>query len=144
MTIGADFLTKYLKIKDKKVALQIWDFAGEERFFFLFPGYIRGASGGIFMFDITRMSSLTRLNKWIQAFKKRRNEEGENIPILIIGGKSDLHSRRVVFSDDVEKLVQSHNFFDYLECSAKTGENVEQVFYKIAEFLTEKIGILQF
>ena len=96
------------------------------------------------MFDITRMSSLTRLNKWIQTFKKGRNEEGGYIPILMVGGKSDLHNRRAVVSDDAKKLVQSHNLFDYIECSAKTGENVELIFYKIAEFLTEKIGILQF
>ena len=65
MTIGVDFRMKQLKVNEKIVTLQIWDFAGEERFRFLLPHYITGASGGIFMYDITRYSSLKNLNEWI-------------------------------------------------------------------------------
>ncbi|MCJ7649542.1 MAG: GTP-binding protein, partial [Candidatus Lokiarchaeota archaeon] len=32
MTIGADFSVKDVKVDNKTVNLQIWDFAGEERF----------------------------------------------------------------------------------------------------------------
>ena len=37
MTLGVDFLLKAIDIDNFKVKLQIWDFAGEERFRFLFP-----------------------------------------------------------------------------------------------------------
>ena len=142
MTIGVDFLVKSLEIQGKKVALQIWDFAGEKRFQFLLPGYVKGTSAGIFMFDITRMSSLTSLNEWLEFFKKGTDEEGENIPIMMVGGKIDLSNRRSVFSIDAKEIAQSHNILEYIECSSKTGENVEFLFNKLAQFLLKNAGMV--
>ncbi len=59
MTIGVDFYTKSIEIQDIRVNLQIWDFAGEHQFKNLLPNYVIGASGGIFMYDISRFYSLT-------------------------------------------------------------------------------------
>ena len=142
MTIGVDFLMKDLEIQGKKVALQIWDFAGEKRFQFLLSGYVKGASAGIFMFDITRMSSLTSLTEWLEVFKKGTDEEGEGIPIIMVGGKIDLSNRRSVFSIDAKEIAQSHNLLEYIECSSKTGENVELIFHNLAQFLIKNAGIL--
>lgn len=142
MTIGVDFLMKTLEIQGKKVALQIWDFAGEKRFQFLLPVYVKGSSAGIFMFDITRMSSLTSLNEWLEVFKKGTEEEGKNVPIMMIGGKIDLSNRRSVFSIDAKEIAQSHNLLEYIECSSKTGENVELIFHKLAQFLLKNAGIV--
>ena len=50
MTLGVDFLSKDVEINGERVKLQIWDFAGEERFRFLFPSYLKGANGAIFMY----------------------------------------------------------------------------------------------
>ena len=70
ITIGVDFHIKKLDIQDKRVSLQIWDFAGEGRFRALLPSYVLGASGGIFMYDITRYSSLRNFQEWLTIFKK--------------------------------------------------------------------------
>ena len=142
MTIGVDFLMKDLEFQGKKVALQIWDFAGEKRFQFLLPGYVKGTSAGIFMFDITRMSSLTSLKEWLDVFKKGTDEEGANVPIMIVGGKIDLSDRRSVFSIDAKEMAQSYNLLDYIECSSKTGENIELIFDKLAQFLLKNAGII--
>jgi len=69
ITIGVDFHVKKLEVNGKKVLLQIWDFAGEKRFRFLLPSYVLGASGGIFMYDITRYSSLKNFPEWVKIFK---------------------------------------------------------------------------
>jgi len=142
MTIGVDFLMKTLEIQKKKVVLQIWDFAGEKRFQFLLPGYVKGASAGIFMFDITRMSSLTSLKEWLDVFKKGTDDDGANIPIMMVGGKIDLSDRRSVFSIDAKEIAQSHNLLEYIECSSKTGENIELIFNKLAQFLLKNAGML--
>ncbi len=142
MTIGVNFLLKDLEIQGKRVALQIWDFAGEKRFQFLLPGYVKGTSAAIFMFDITRMSSLTSLNEWLEVFKKGTDEEGGNVPIMMVGGKIDLSNRRSVFSIDAKETAQSHNLLEYIECSSKTGENIELIFNKLAQFLLKNAGIL--
>ena len=141
MTIGVDFLMKKLEIKNKLVSLQIWDFAGETRFRFLLPSYVRGASAGIFMFDVTRQSSLKNLPEWLEVFKKGTEEREEEMPIIMVGGKSDLHERRSVTSKDAADIARSHNLYEYIECSAKTGENVESIFYKLAHELTDRAGI---
>ncbi len=142
MTIGVDFLMKDIEIQGKKVALQIWDFAGEKRFQFLLPGYVKGTSAGIFMFDITRMSSLVSLNEWLEVFKKGADKEGANIPIMMVGGKIDLSDRRSVFCIDAKEMAQSYNILEYIECSSKTGENIELIFTKLAQFLLKNAGIL--
>ena len=142
MTIGVDFLMKDLEIQGKKVALQIWDFAGEKRFQFLLPGYVKGASAGIFMFDLTRVSSLTSLTEWLEVLKKGTDNNVKNLPIMMVGGKKDLNDRRSIFSIDAKELAQSHNLLEYIECSSKTGESVELIFHKLAQFLIKRAEIL--
>ena len=142
MTIGVDFLLKTLNIEDKKVALQIWDFAGEDRFRFLLPRYVKGASSGIFMFDITRNTSLKNLPDWLEVFYDGTKDSNQKVPIIMVGGKLDLHDRRSVYSNDAVELAKKYDLYDYIECSAKTGENVDIIFYKIARNLTEMAGLL--
>ena len=142
MTLGVDFHMKKFEFHGKRVSLQIWDFAGEGRFRFLLPGYVKGASGGIFMFDITRRSSLRNFGDWLEIFKGGTGDMKIDVPIIMIGGKLDLHDRRSVFSNDAVDLAKKHELLDYIECSAKTGENVELIFYKLALELTKRAHLI--
>ncbi|MBY9008054.1 MAG: GTP-binding protein [Candidatus Lokiarchaeota archaeon] len=138
MTIGLDFYSKQLIIKGIKIALQVWDFAGEERFRFLLPSYVMGASGGIFMYDITRFTSLKNFPEWFSIFKKgfnNSNNDEQKLPIIMIGGKSDLSEKRTVLRKHAEKIVNDENLYSYFECSSKTGENVENIFNEIVLYL---------
>ena len=137
ITIGVDFHMKVVKMYGMKVKLQIWDFAGEERFRFLLPGYMRGASGGIFMYDTTRYSSLKHIDDWMEALNTDILKTPEQIPIILVGGKTDVDSKEAF------KIAKSNNLNGYIECSAKTGENVEIIFETIASIMLEKSGLLQ-
>jgi len=141
LTIGVDFHIKAVDIEGKKVTLQIWDFAGEERFRFLLPSYAKGANGAIFMFDITRYASLTSVNEWLDVFRKSLIE-GEEVPMIIVGGKLDLNERRTVSQIEARNISSEFQFHDYLECSAKTGENVEEIFNKIARSMMQRAGFI--
>ena len=134
MTIGVDFYTKLCDMDDNRVQLQIWDFGGEHQFKNLLPNYVIGASGGIFMYDISRFSSLTNLEEWLKVLKKNPEVEKIYLPILLVGGKSDLEvdGKRVVENKFASEFGKKNNLFDYIECSSKTGENVEHVFELIA------------
>ena len=44
-TIGVDFKTKIVSVKDKKIKLQLWDTAGQQRFRTITETYYNGASG---------------------------------------------------------------------------------------------------
>jgi len=125
ITLGVEFQIKIIEIDGEKVKLQIWDFAGESRFRFLLPNYIKGASGGIFMYDIANRASLVHIDDW---FSIVENELDYEIPIIIVGGKADLSHFTEVSTKDLMKIVNSRNADSFIECSSKTGENVNKVF----------------
>ncbi len=135
MTIGVDFYTKHIQIEDATISLQIWDFAGENQFKNLLPNYVIGASGGIFMFDISRFSSLLHFEDWINVLSKAPDYQKDYLPILIVGGKSDLENigKRVIEKEYAQEYGKKFNTFDFIECSSKTGENVEEVFHLIGQ-----------
>jgi small GTP-binding protein len=131
ITMGAEIHVKYVEVLQYKVVLQIWDFGGEEQFRFLLPTYARGAFGGIFMYDISRIATTINLEEWLDNFKEGLLEGEEDVPILLVGGKLDLEENRTVTDEDALKLKGKYGFFDLIECSSKTGENVEEIFESI-------------
>lgn len=137
VTIGVDIASKSLKLEDSKVILQIWDFGGEERFKIFMPTYIRGASGGIFMFDLTRPHTLQDIDEWLSIF---RQEHSRNIkaPIILVGGKADLADSKLISEKLAKEYVKSFNLFHYFESSAKTGENVEIIFETLLNAIMER------
>ena len=124
MTIGVDLQVKVLKVDNKSVKLQIWDFGGEERFRFFLPKHVKGAHGGLLMYDITNLESTLHIDNWISIIK----ESSELFPIMLIGGKSDLEEYREVKKEEGEELMKEYEFEGFLECSSKTGENVKKIF----------------
>ena len=138
MTIGVDFHIKKIEIEKKRITLQIWDFAGEERFRILLPSYVRGAKGGIFMFDITRYSSLINLDEWLEVVKSVQRD----IPLMMVGGKLDLNEQRSISSEIAKELADANNFYGYGECSSKTGLYVEEIFELLTHGILEKSNFI--
>lgn len=135
MTIGVDFEVKSLEINEKKVKLQIWDFGGEERFRFLLPTYVKGANGGLFMYDITNYSSLAHIDDWLMVIKKKI----ENLfPIVVVGGKADLADQREIDSQEAIEISKSRDLDAFIECSSKTGENVEETFEALTRLMLQR------
>jgi small GTP-binding protein len=142
VTIGLDFYVKNIEIDDKSLSLQIWDFAGESRFRFLLPDYVKGASGGIFMYDITRYASIKKIDEWLLVFEKGLLGEEKRIPIIMVGGKADLDHKRAVRSEEAIELAKSRNFIGFLECSSKSGKNVEKLFTSLGHVMLKNAGLV--
>jgi len=140
-TIGVDLATKYLEVEGKSVGLQIWDFAGENRFHVLFPSFAQDSKGGIYLFDITNKNSLDAIEGWLSFFKEK-GEDGLSIPLLMVGAKFDLQENRQVEAEEVTELAQKHGMLGYFECSSKTGENVETIFSEITKLMMTKAGLI--
>lgn len=138
ITIGADFFVKRINFNGTKVTLQIWDFAGEDRFKFILPSYIYGSSGCIFMFDLTRFSSIRNLTEWMNVFNKGSKKNENRIPLIMVGSKLDLEHKRSVDSEHAADFAEQNNFHEYIEFSSKTGENVEEIFNRITKIMLEK------
>ena len=143
MTIGVDFEVKSLEINGKKVKLQIWDFGGEERFRFLLPTYVRGANGALFMYDVTNYSSLAHIDDWLLVVRKEIKSEQESFPIIVVGGKADLLDDREVSGDEGINISKSREGIDgFIECSSKTGENVEQTFNALTSIMMQRTNLI--
>ena len=141
ITIGADFFMKKLEIDDIQITLQIWDFAGEERFRFLLPRYLEGSNGGIFMYDITRYSSILSIYDWLDVIKQTFEKDEIDIPLIIVGGKLDLELKRTISTEQALEIAEKNNINEIIECSSKTGENIENIFIKIAQMMMDRIEL---
>jgi len=143
ITIGVGFHVKKVEIEGKVVTLQIWDFAGEDRFRFMLPAYVKGAQGGIFMFDITRFTSLENLDAWSEVIDECTDEGERPLPIVLVGGKLDMEKTRAVESDYGRDICDSSELFiDYKECSSLSGHNVEQIFQVLTKEIMKRKGNL--
>ena len=132
MTIGVDFHVKTISIDSNegpiRSKLQIWDTGGQERFSSIRPMYYRGSLGALLIFDLTNSSSFDHLPGWIE--EVRANVKTE-IPLLLVGNKSDLVDQRAVSLEEINIFTQNFNLY-YMETSAKTGEGVGDCFYILA------------
>ncbi len=136
MTIGVDFNVKSMEVDGKKVKLQIWDFGGEERFRFLLPTYVRGTNGALFMYDVTNYASLAHIDDWLIACRKNARENP--FPIIVVGSKADLYDQREVQTEEGLKIARSRGTNGFIECSSKSGENVEDVFENLTRIMIKK------
>ncbi|MFX0003438.1 MAG: Rab family GTPase [Candidatus Hodarchaeota archaeon] len=123
-TLGAAIHIKVLEVEGGKVTLQVWDFGGENKFKFLISSYAQGSSGGIFVFDLTNYQSMINIIDWIPEFRKISS----NIPLIMVGSKLDLEEERTCTREEAIDLMQLHGLNGYMECSSKTGVNVESIF----------------
>ena len=142
LTLGVDIIAKDVEIDKYRVKLQIWDFGGEERFRIFLPVYARGSSGGIFMFDMTRKSSLDMMKEWISIFKKDLSIEERQIPVLAVGGKKDLSNEIEITLENAKNLASTLGIYDVIECSAKTGENVDKIFESITNKMLKNSNLI--
>ncbi|XP_028839026.1 ras-related protein Rab-24 isoform X2 [Denticeps clupeoides] len=158
-TIGAAFVAKQIHVGDKVVTLGIWvlyvslflilldrafviiatphstrpqDTAGSERYEAMSRIYYRGARAAIVCYDLTDSSSFQRAKFWV---KELQNCE-EHCKIYLCGTKSDLaeadRSIRQVDYHDVQDFADEIGA-QHFETSSKTGNNVDELFQKVAE-----------
>jgi len=125
--VAAAFLTQTVALNDTTVKFEIWDTAGQERYHSLAPMYYRGAAAAIVVYDITSPDSFARAKSWVRELQRQGNP---NIVIALAGNKSDLASKRKVEPDEARAYAEENNIM-FMETSAKTASNVNELFVQI-------------
>jgi len=133
------FAEKKLSFRDVDLSLEIWDTAGQERYHALCPLFYRDAEAGIVVFDVTDGDSFEKAKTWVQELKMAR---GDNIHVVVAGNKADLKDKRCVSLPEAQQLAKSINA-NYFETSAKSGENVENLFSSICQYVVNKLSSLE-
>ncbi|MHA1985223.1 MAG: GTP-binding protein [Promethearchaeota archaeon] len=135
-TIGSTFLIKDVDIDGKSVRLLLWDIGGQPQFHKLRTIYFKGSNGALGVFDLSSSQTLLKIPGWISSIKKTVKK---TIPMLLLGNKVDLE--REVDREEAEDLAKRLGC-EYLETSAKTGENVEKAFELVARACLQEAGEL--
>ena len=135
ITIGTDVFTYFFEIEDNSIKLQIWDFAGEDRFRSFLPNYCKGAVGCLLCYDITRYQSFKNLNEWLSIIE----ENTSNPIIVLVGMKLDLaDEKRVVELSNAEEYKQKQNIEYFFETSSKSGFNNKKIFKTLTQAIMDK------
>ena len=137
-SVGVDFESKYFKIGDKMINLQLWDTAGQERYKVLAKNYFNKSDGFIIVYDITDTKTFYNVTDWI----KQINESAPgNVKSVLLGNKSDLKDMRQVNKEEGKELAKKFNL-QFYETSAASGYNIENVFVDLVKIFLKDYNFL--
>ncbi|XP_019337722.1 EF-hand calcium-binding domain-containing protein 4B isoform X2 [Alligator mississippiensis] len=133
-TVGIDYCVKTITVDNSQVALQLWDTAGQERYRSITKQFFRKADGVVVMYDITAKDTFIAVKQWLVSIEEAA---GENIPLLLLGNKTDNEKEREVPKGLGEHLAKDYNLIFY-ECSAYSGHNTKESVLHLARLLKEQ------
>ena len=121
VSIGIDFMSKNIRFRGQNIKIQIWDSAGQEKYKGLIPSYVRNSSIVFIVYDISNRTSFENVQNWISFVKNI-----EKTTMVLCGNKIDL-GREVETKEGQE--VADREGIKFFECSAKTNDNIKNMFY---------------
>ncbi|MFX0140047.1 MAG: Rab family GTPase, partial [Candidatus Hodarchaeota archaeon] len=134
-TIGLNVLSHTFEFFGNEIGVTLYDL-GAQKFFKRFRKvYYSGTQAAFLVFDLTKRESFNNVLSWYEELKLFTPEE--DIPLVIVGNKSDLIEDRKVFYQEGAKLANKLSDSEkiklsYIETSALTGSNVEDAFNLIS------------
>jgi small GTP-binding protein len=121
-TIGVKISRKHVRVDEIDCELLIWDIEGTASLDRVPLSYLKGASGIIFVCDISRKQTILNLRNHIDFFL-----DLEPIDYVVACNKTDLLSSPPVIPPDIASPEQT------ILTSAKENTNVDQLFSFIAQ-----------
>ncbi|CAG2117902.1 unnamed protein product, partial [Medioppia subpectinata] len=122
-----------------KVKLQIWDTAGQERFRSITQSYYRSAHCLMLVYDISSQPSFDSLHQWCRDMEQYAGATGNgnrSVLKVLVGNKCD--KDREIPEHIAEQFAVSNEFDLFMETSALQADNVEKLFYEIADVCVQR------
>lgn len=136
-TIGAAFQIRNFNYPDGvKVRLDFWDCSGQDRFDSIAPIYYRAANGCLIVYDICNYKSFEKAKAWVDTILDY-DQKGVMV-VALIGNKVDLNNERCVKKQEAEDYAKQKKLL-FAEVSAKTSDNLDVFFQKLAGALRDVI-----
>jgi len=133
---SVDFKTKNITIDGKMVQLQVWDTAGQERFRTITSSFYRGAHGIIVVYDISDQATFNNVKLWMQEIARYA---AGGVCKMLVGNKGDLEDLRVISTSTAKDYAEGLGI-SFIETSAKTGQDVEKAFERLATEIVQLNG----
>jgi len=135
-TVGVDLSAIAVNVDAfTPVILTVIDLGGQEDFTALRSQYYKGAHFVTLVYDVSDRDSFEALPEWYRGLLVALDgETGKQLPGALVGNKSDREESRQVSSAEGRVHADSLGW-PFFEASAKTGENVQDVFTRIAKEL---------
>ncbi len=132
-TIGTKVTKKDLRFKTADgeiiLTLLIWDILGQKGYTSVQASSYKGGEGVLLVCDLTRKDTLDSLKDyWIPELEKVTGD----VPKVFVGNKCDLVEERQITEEELDAFAGEFDSGYYIS-SAKTGENVEEMFKKLGE-----------
>ena len=139
-TVGFEFFTFNVRMCGKVVKLQIWDTCGQELYRSLITNFYRNSSLAVIVYAINSKESFENIEMWL---RELRTHSSPDIKIYLIGNKADLEKEREVPKESAEEYCKVNKIPIFMEASAKTGLNAQNIFLKAAEMLYDDYNLYQ-
>lgn len=114
-----------------ELTMMLWDLAGSEDFSQIRGSYMRGAAGAILVCDLTRPETLANLDGYLADLR----QVSPLALTIVVANKSDSPDQPLLLSQVKEGAARLG-----AKCfvtSARTGENVEDIFRHLGRILVE-------
>jgi small GTP-binding protein len=119
-----------------EVNLMLWDLAGSEEFDRVRASYLRGSSGAVLVFDLTRADTLDSLQRYVQELQA----VSPSACLVVAANKRDLVGAPAANNQTAIGEQHLADEADHLGApcrltSAKTGDEVEELFRELARMM---------
>jgi small GTP-binding protein len=129
-TIGVKISRKTIERPYGSMSMLVWDLAGSTGFdSFTNPSYMQGTAGAVIVCDITRRETLTIVGE----YARQTRIMNPRIHLVFVGNKADLENERVISDRDLREVSATFGDGTFFLSSARTGAQVEDVFFSLAE-----------
>ncbi|KAJ0012682.1 hypothetical protein NQD34_017016 [Periophthalmus magnuspinnatus] len=131
-----DSYRKQVEVDGQQCMLEILDTAGTEQFTAMRDLYMKNGQGFALVYSITAQSTFNDLQDLREQIL--RVKDTEDVPMILVGNKCDLEEERVVAKESGLGLARQWNSCAFLETSAKSKINVNEVFYDLVRQINRK------
>merc|ERR1719379_1965278 len=137
-TVGIAFekITVPHPVTGKDQLIQVWDTAGQEKFQSVTTHHYRGTDGVMIVYDITSQGSFYNVGRWLAEV---RDNTDEGVPIILVGNKIDIASRRTVDPAEAQAFAAEEGM-TYLETSALLEMTAQGGMDSVLNYLLEQIA----
>jgi small GTP-binding protein len=129
-TISNSFVTKKTTINKQKYNIDLWDTAGQEKYYQITKIFFKGSNVIIFVYDVTSKSSFEGLSKWMDMAKE--TTDGQYV-CGIVGNKNDLYLQAKVDEKEARDLAESKGYKFKLVSAFKDPKGIQDFIDDLAK-----------